>query len=114
MRPLDQLRRLEPRQRKGENIVVTAYEQRKTIPSLAFDTGDGRPRLLSHVENILVFQSRGGESDHVYDFAFRAGKPSVALRTAMKEFIQVRQVCSYRERAAHSVSRTGWQIPIDH
>jgi hypothetical protein len=109
------LRRLELRQRKGEDIVVTAYEQGKTIPSLAFYAGDGRPRLVTHVENILVFQRGGGASDHVYDFAFRAGKPSVALRAAMKEFIQVRQrVCSYRERAAHSVSRTGWQIPIDH
>jgi hypothetical protein len=56
-----------------------------------FDTGDAHPRLLAHVENVLVFQSMGGASDHVYVFAFRAGKPSVALRTATKDLIQVRQ-----------------------
>jgi hypothetical protein len=88
---MDQRQRFELRQCKGENIVVTAYERAKAIPTLVFDTGDGYPRLLAHVEGILVFQSTGGASDHVYVFAFRAGKPSVALRTATKDLIQVRQ-----------------------
>jgi len=83
--------RFELRQCNGENIVVTAYERAKAMPSLVFDTGDGYPRLLAHVENVLVFQSVGGASDHVYVFAFRAGKPSVALQTATKDLIQVRQ-----------------------
>jgi hypothetical protein len=91
MQPLNQRRRFELRQCNGENIVVTAYERGKATPSLVFDTGDGYPRLLAHVENVLVFQSIGGASDHVYVFAFRAGKPSVALRTATKDLIQVRQ-----------------------
>jgi hypothetical protein len=91
MEPLDQRQRFELRQCKGENIIVTAYEQAKTTPSLAFDTGAGYPRLLAHVETVLVFQSVGGASDHVYVFVFREGKPSVALRTATKGLIQVRQ-----------------------
>jgi len=90
--PLDQRQRFEVRQCNGENIVVTAYERAKAAPSLVFDTGDGYPRLLAHIENVLVFQSLGGASDHVYDFAFRAGKPSVTLRAATKDFIQVRQL----------------------
>jgi hypothetical protein len=88
---INQRQRFELRQCKGENIIVTAYERAKATPSLVFDTGDGYPRLLAHVENVLVFQSVGGASGHVYVFAFTAGKPSVALRTATKDLIQVRQ-----------------------
>jgi hypothetical protein len=88
---IDQGQRFELRQCKGENIIVTAYERAKGTPYLVFDTGDGYPRLLAHVGNVLVFQSIGGASDHVYVFAFRAGKPSVALRTATKDLVQVRQ-----------------------
>ncbi len=58
---------------------------------MVFDTGDGYPRFLAHVENILVFQSVGGASDHVYVFVFREGKPAVALQTATKDLILVRQ-----------------------
>ena len=32
-----------------------------------------------------------GSADHVYVFAFQSGKPSVALSTATKSLIQVRQ-----------------------
>jgi hypothetical protein len=88
---MDERQRFELRQCKGENIILTAYERAKAMPALVFDTGDGYPRLLAHVQNVLVFQSLGGASDHVYVFAFRAGKPSVALRTATKDLIQVRQ-----------------------
>ena len=91
MEPLNQRQRFELRQCNGENIVVTAYERAKAAPSLVFDTGDGYPRLLAHIENVLVFQSVGGASDHVFVFAFSAGTPSVALRTATKDLIQVRQ-----------------------
>jgi hypothetical protein len=91
MEPLDQRQRFELRQCKGENVIVTAYEHAKTTPSLAFDTGDNYPRLLAHVETILVFQSISGASDHVYVFVFRAGKPSIALQTATKDLIQIRQ-----------------------
>lgn len=91
MEAIDQRQRFELRQCKGENIIVTAYERTKATPSLIFDTGDGYPRLLAHVENVLVFQSIGGASDHVYVFAFRAGKPSIALQTATMDLIQVRQ-----------------------
>lgn len=89
--PMDQRQRFEVRQCNGENIVLTAYERAKAAPSLVFDTGDGYPRLRAHIENVLVFQSLGGASDHVYVFAFRAGKPSLALRTATKDLIQIRQ-----------------------
>ncbi len=89
--PLNQRQRFELRQCNGENIVLTAYERANATPSLVFDTGDAYPRLLTHVENVLVFQSMGGASDHVYVFAFKGGKPSVALRTATKDLIQVRQ-----------------------
>jgi hypothetical protein len=88
---MDKRPRFELRQCNGKNIVVTAYERARAKPSLVLDTGDGYPRLLAHVENVLVFQSMGGASDHVYVFAFQAGKPTVALRTATKDLIQVRQ-----------------------
>jgi hypothetical protein len=91
MEPLKQRQRFELRQCNGENIILTAYQRANATPSLVFDTGDAYPRLLAHIENVLVFQSMGGASDHVYVFAFRAGKPSVALRTATKDLIQVRQ-----------------------
>jgi hypothetical protein len=91
MEPLNQQQRFELRQCRGENVIVTAYERGKTTPSLVFDTGDGYPRLLAHIQTILTFQSIGGASDHVYVFLFREGKPSVALRAATKDLIQIRQ-----------------------
>ncbi len=108
LEPMDQRQRFELRQCKGENIIATAYERGKAAPSLVFDTGDGYPRLLAHVENVLVFQSMGGASDHVYVFAFRAGKPSVALRTATKDLIQVRQA---KDRVVVSVPPTSYPGP---
>lgn len=89
--PLSTRQRFELRQCSGDKILVVGYEREKATPSLVFDTGDGYPRFLSHSENVLVFQSIGGASDHVYVFTFQSGKPSVALRTATKEVIQVRQ-----------------------
>jgi hypothetical protein len=52
---------------------------------------DGYPRYLAHTFNVLVLQSMGGASDHVYVFAFRNGKPSLALKTATKDEIEVKQ-----------------------
>lgn len=88
---MDQRQRFELRQCSGEKIIVRAYERAKATPSLVFDNGDGYPRMVAQVQNVLVVQSMGGSSDHVYVFAFRAGKPSVALRTATKDLIQIRQ-----------------------
>lgn len=89
--PLTERPRFELRQCGGDKIIVTGYERAKATPSLVFDTGDGYPRFLTHTENVLVFQSSGGASDHVYVFSFKSGKPSVALTTATKDLIQVRQ-----------------------
>ena len=108
MKPLDQQQRFELRQCLGENIVVTAYEREKAIPSLVFDTGDGYPLMLAHAQTVLVFQSAGGASDHVYVFAFKAGKPSVALRTATKDVIQVIQS---KDRVVVSVPPTTYPGP---
>ena len=108
MEAIDRRQRFELRQCKGENIIVTAYERAKTTAALVFDTGDGYPRLLAHVENVLVLQSVGGASDHVYVFVFRAGKPVVALRTATKDLIQVRQS---KDRVAVSVPPTTYPGP---
>jgi hypothetical protein len=83
-----ELRDCEP---DGEGLVVLAYERQKPEPSLEFATGDGYPRYLAHIFNILVFQSMGGSSDHVYVFVFQKGKSALALKTAIKELIQVEQ-----------------------
>ena len=88
--PLEQRRRFQLRQCEGHIVVVTGFEKGKTEPSLVFDTGDGYPLFLGHVFNVLVFQSMGGASDHVYIFAFRQGKPYLALKTATKEHIEVK------------------------
>jgi hypothetical protein len=90
--PLDHRQRFELRQCGGDRVIVTAYEKQTTTPGLVFDTGDGYPRYLMHALNVLVFQSIGGASDHVYVFVFRSGKPAVALKTATKELIQVKQL----------------------
>jgi hypothetical protein len=91
MEPLDKRQRFELRQCGDDSIVVAGYERAKKSPSLVFDTGDGYPRFLAQAETVLVFQSIGGASDHVYVFTFKSGKPSVSLRTATKDVIQVRQ-----------------------
>jgi hypothetical protein len=67
------------------------HPKQNAAPSLIFDTGDGYPRYMAHVFSVLVFQSVGGASDHVYVFTFHQGKPSLALKTATKDLIQVRQ-----------------------
>ena len=89
--PLDERQRFELRQCNGEKIIVTAYENGQTAPSLVFDTGDIYPRFMAHVFNVLAFQSVGGASDHVYVFVFHKGKPSLALQTSTKDLIQVEQ-----------------------
>ena len=89
--PLDEQQRFEIRQCETDTIVVMGYERAKATPSLVFNTGDGYPRFLVLAQGVLVFQSIGGASDHVYVFAFTSGKPLLALRTATKGVIQVRQ-----------------------
>ncbi|MEP7364769.1 MAG: hypothetical protein ABI972_16050 [Acidobacteriota bacterium] len=87
---LDDSERFEIRQCEGGQVYVTALERGAAQPSLIF-AGDGYPRFLAHAFNVLVVQSMGGASDHVYVFAFRSGKPELALKTATKDLIQVRQ-----------------------
>ncbi len=89
--PLESRQRFEIRECWGHLVIVTGYERNRVNPSLVFDTGDGYPRYLAHSFNVLVFQSMGGASDHVYVFAFRSGRPSVVLKTATKDLIEVTQ-----------------------
>ena len=91
--PLVDLQRFEIRncEPDGDGMVVLAYEKQGATPTLVFATGDGYPRYLAHIFNVLVLQSMRGASDHVYVFAFRKGKPSLALKTATKDLIQVTQ-----------------------
>lgn len=89
--PLERRQRFQLRQCGGDLVIVTGYEKGKAVPSLVFDTGDGYPRYLAHIVNVLVFQSRGGASDHVYVFVFHNGKPSIALKTATKDEIETKQ-----------------------
>jgi hypothetical protein len=89
--PLEQRQRFELRQCGGDQVIVAAYEKGKAVPSLVVDTGDGYPVYLTHTLNVLVFQSPGGSADHVYVFAFHDGKPSLALKTATKDQVEVRQ-----------------------
>jgi hypothetical protein len=89
--PWEQQRRFELRQCGGDHIIVLAYANHSAEPSLVFDTGDGYPRYFAHIGNVVVFQSIGGASDHVYVFVFEGSKPSLALKTATKGLIQVKQ-----------------------
>ncbi|MCE5306926.1 MAG: hypothetical protein LLG20_04740 [Acidobacteriales bacterium] len=89
--PIGSRQRFEIRVCWGHLAIVLGYERNKTAPALVFDTGDGYPSYLVHSFNVLVFQSMGGASDHVYVFTFRSGKPSVALKTATKDMIDVVQ-----------------------
>ncbi|MFN8005796.1 MAG: hypothetical protein U0V70_01960 [Terriglobia bacterium] len=72
-------------------VQVYGFEKGAIAPSLVFDTGDDYPLYLVHVENILVFQSGGGSSDHVFVFLFEKGKPKLALKTSTKGLIQVQK-----------------------
>jgi hypothetical protein len=92
--PMESRRRFELRQCSDDLVIVTAYETGKAEPSLIFDTGDGYPRYMAHIFNILIFQSMGGASDHVYVFVFHQGKPALALKTATKDLIEVTQTKS--------------------
>ncbi len=87
---LDDSELFEIRQCHGEHIFVTAIERGAESPSLVISIS-GPTRFLAHILDVLVLQSMGGASDHVYVFAFRAGKPSLALKTATKDLIQVQQ-----------------------
>jgi hypothetical protein len=90
--PLNQRQRFELRQCETGPLIITAYEKRRTEPSLVLDTGRGYPGYLAHAGSVLVLQIPGGSSDHVYVFIFQSGKPSIALKTTTNGFIQVKQL----------------------
>lgn len=69
----------ELRQCIGGTVRVNGYERNGSAPSLSFDTGFGYPIQLVHILNVLVFESLGGSTNHTFVFAFRDGKPTVAL-----------------------------------
>jgi len=75
--------------RECGSLQVHAFERGKESPSLRIDTGDEYPPYLFHLSNILVFQSIGGASDHVYVFAFEKGRPRLVLQMATKDVISV-------------------------
>jgi hypothetical protein len=75
---------------QGGPVRVNGIEAHKTEPTLIFETFDSYPEILVHRLNILILQSSGGSSDHVYVFTFRAGKPSLALKTATIRDIPVK------------------------
>jgi hypothetical protein len=83
--------RFELRQCGDGPVEVFAYSKKQTRPALEFNTGDAYVAYLVHAGSVLVLQSSGGSSDHVYVFAFRAGRPIIALQTATKDLIQVKQ-----------------------
>ena len=89
--PLTSRRGFQLRQCYDDRVIVDCFEKSKATPSLTFDTGDGYPRYLVHAFNVLVLQSMGGSSDHVYVLLFERGKPSLALKTVTKDLIQVVQ-----------------------
>jgi hypothetical protein len=88
---LEQRQRFELRQCGDDSVIVLAFEKLRATPAFVFDTSGPYPRYLMDAVNVLVLQSIGGASDHVYVFVFRAGKASVALKTATKGLIQVKQ-----------------------
>lgn len=59
---------------------------------MTLNTGDGYPLQLVHLLNILVFESLGGSTNHVFVFTFHDGKPSVAVKGSTTGPVQVRQV----------------------
>src|SRR5579862_126081 len=89
--PLNQRPRFELRLCETGLLIVTAYEKRRSEPSLVVNTGRGYPGYLAHAGSVLVLQIPGGSADHVYVLMFQSGEPSIALKTTTNEFIQVRQ-----------------------
>lgn len=89
--PLLRRRRFELRECGDGKIVVNGYRENEVKPSLTVDTGDPYPIFLAQVADLLVLQSAGGAFDHVYVFSFEKGRPVLALKTATKDLIQVRQ-----------------------
>jgi len=87
--PLESRQRFQLRQCYGALVIVECFEKGKITPTLTFDTGYGYPSYLVHSLNVLVFQSTGGSADQVLVLLFNRGKPSVGLKTATKDHIQV-------------------------
>ncbi len=81
----------ELRQCNGGNLFVQGYERHKSKPSLAFDTDYPYPVQLVHIPNVLVMESRGGSTNHVFVFTFKDGKPIVALSSSTNGGVRVKQ-----------------------
>lgn len=81
----------ELRQCPGESIIVNGYGRRESRPSLSFETGGDYPRQLVHILNVLVFETVGGSSYHVYVFVFHDGKPRLALESSADDATQVKE-----------------------
>jgi len=81
--------RFELRRCPGGEIQVLGWERGASKPRVVFNTGDHRHRILYHQFNVLVLQTLGGASDHVYVFTFESGVPKLALQTATKDEISV-------------------------
>ena len=88
--PAPSLERFELRHCPGGEIQVVAWERGASRAAVVLNTGDHEYRLLFHKFSVLVLQTLGGASDHVFVFAFESGVPKLALKTATKDEIRVR------------------------
>ena len=88
--PTPALERYELRHCPGGEIQVVGWEQGASRAAVVFNTGDQEYRVLFHKFNVLVLQTLGGASDHVFVFAFESGIPKLVLKTATKDEITVR------------------------
>lgn len=87
--PEGKAERFELRRCPGGAIQVLGWQQSVDKPSLVSDIGDAVYQVLYHKFNILVMQTLGGASDHVYVFTFESGIPKLALQSATKDEISV-------------------------
>jgi hypothetical protein len=88
--PTPALERYELRHCPGGEIQVVGWARGASTAELVFNTGDHEYRVLFHKFNVLVLQTLGGASDHVFVFAFESGIPKLVLKTATKDEITVR------------------------
>ena len=90
--------RFELRRCPGGEIQVQGWERGASKPTVSFNTGGRRHRVLYHQFNVLILQTLGGASDHVYVFTFESGIPKLALKTATKDEISVHGERNGREQ----------------
>ena len=84
------LARYELRRCPDEEIQVVGWMHGASNPTIVVNTGDFGYITLFHKFNILVLQTAGGASDHVFVFSFVSGTPKLALKTATKDEVTVR------------------------